>query len=81
MKFSESIKPLDKFGESISFKVRGHTKFGTWPGILITLVVYTFISCFAIERFLVMKNHEETFKTDAINTSINVDYTEVFTTE
>ena len=66
MKISEFLKSFDRFGSSISFNFRGRQNIGAWSGIVLTLIVYILVSCYAYVRFRTMWTYEDTLTQETV---------------
>ena len=55
-----TFKRLDIFGEGIDFNVRGQNKHKTICGTLLSLVIYFFVIAYAIRKFHVLQDKEDT---------------------
>ena len=66
MKISEFLKSFDRFGSSISFNIGGRNNLGTWSGIVLTILVYILVSCYAYVRFMTMWAYEDTLTQETV---------------
>ena len=48
------------FGGSVRFKIAGSDKYGTWPGVLVTLITYVLVLCYFYQKFTIMLLYEDT---------------------
>ena len=47
-------------------QVDGSSKFHTWRGAAMTLIIYFLIAIFGLQKFLTMKNRDDTVATDVV---------------
>ena len=54
------IRTVDRFGETINFQINGRPTFTSWPGTIITLIIYILTFIYAQQKFVMMLNYEDT---------------------
>ena len=58
--FSGRFKKLDLFAKNIAFREDGGDQFGSVFGALISLMVALVVAAYCLNKFLIMKNYEDT---------------------
>ena len=59
-KLGEKMMEIDKYGESASFNIAGKSSFPSVYGTLISILVLVIVIPYAINKFVVMRNYEDT---------------------
>ena len=54
------IKSFDNFGDTIGFEINGSRTFATWPGFMITFIIYTLLCIYGHQKFTVLYEYGDT---------------------
>ena len=58
---SSIIKSFDKFGDTVNFNIKnGSPVYRTWPGTVISLIIYSLILIYGGQKFLIMWSFDDT---------------------
>ena len=55
---------IDSFGESATFHINGSSTYNSLGGSLMTLVILSITLSYTVQRFMIMKAHEDTSHID-----------------
>ena len=82
MKFANSFKKIDAFGQGINFSVNGGDTFGTTFGTVLTLIIYGIILVYAQMKGQKLyhrldTNHQATTNVDAIGSEDKFSFQEL----
>ena len=69
---SALIKSFDNFGDTIGFEINGSRTFTTWPGHLITAIIYTLICIYGHQKFTVLYEYGDT-QHETLQSERNID--------
>ena len=59
-KFFRTFKKIDLFATNIAFREDGGDQFGSIFGALISLLVSLIVAVYGLNKFIIMKDHEDT---------------------
>ena len=59
-KIGEKVLQIDKYGESASFNISGRSSYTSVYGTIISMLVFIVVIPYGVNKFVVMKNYEDT---------------------
>ena len=60
LQLSSLVKQIDTFGDSVAFNIKGNTRYPTWPGAILTVLIYFLIISYGLEKFTTMIYYGDT---------------------
>ena len=59
-RIGEKVMQIDKYGESASFTIAGRSSYPSVYGTIISMLIFTVVIPYGFNKFIVMKNYEDT---------------------